>query len=476
MHECRISFRWYYVPFRIIWPEFEAFITGADSSLVVPHGAPKTPSVSGLLTKMGAREFAGKSYSALPLRAYLSIWNEHYRDRDLQEVVDFSAVGGADVELDVSVQRVNWDRDYFTSARTESQQGDEVQLDIAGESPFTPIMGLRSNTSLAAQNVRLSERNETGFDAVAKAVAARSGSGNDALAFRPGMAPEHVDSSASQNAGSESVKELLDGEHPDSYVGLVGPSGWVAALRDGKVQSATAAALGIRTLREALALQRFAEARAMYGDRYEDLLRFLGVRPQDDRLQHPEYVGGGSARMSFSEVLATDYGTNGENLGRLAGHGVGAVQTRPARRFIPEHGLLMAVACIKPRAIYSNAVHRSFLRRKREDFHQKEFERIGHQAVATREIYGGADDDAVFGYQRRFQEYREHPHYVSGKLLEDANDEWHLARSFSTAPGLNGSFEQCNPPGRSFAISSDPQFIVDNWNDVVAARPIGRPM
>jgi hypothetical protein len=217
--------------------------------------------------------------------------------------------------------------------------------------------------------------------------------------------------------------------------------------------------VNINSLREAFALQRFAEHRAMYGSRYVEYLRYLGIKASDARLQRPEYLGGGKQTIQFSEVLQTAEGT--DPVGTLRGHGIAAMRSNRYRRFFEEHGFVLSIMLVRPKAIYMQGIPRSWLRRVREDFFQTELQHIGQQEVYTKELYGAAPDGEngdlkVFGYQNRYDEYRGHESYVCGEF-RDILDYWHLARSFSNEPVLNADFISATPSERIFAAQENDQ-------------------
>lgn len=226
-----------------------------------------------------------------------------------------------------------------------------------------------------------------------------------------------------------------------------------------KVDESSAATININSLREAFALQRFAEHRAMYGSRYVEYLRYLGIKASDARLQRPEYLGGGKQTIQFSEVLQTAEGT--DPVGTLRGHGIAAMRSNRYRRFFEEHGFVLSIMLVRPKAIYMQGIPRSWLRRVREDFFQTELQHIGQQEVYTKELYGAAPDGEngdlkVFGYQNRYDEYRGHESYVCGEF-RDILDYWHLARSFGNEPVLNADFISATPSERIFAAQQNDQ-------------------
>lgn len=212
-----------------------------------------------------------------------------------------------------------------------------------------------------------------------------------------------------------------------------------------------ASAITVTALREALGLQRYEEARARFGSRYTEYLRYYGVHAADARLQRPEYLGGGKQTIQFSEVLATS-AAGDQPIGALKGHGIGAMRSNRYRRFIEEHGYVMTFISVQPRTMYMQGIARTWNRRTKEDFHTVELEHIGQQAILNKELYAGhTSPDGTFGYQDRYDEYRRMESGVAGQFRTNILNFWHEARYFSTEPALNSTFVKSNPTNRIFA-------------------------
>lgn len=215
----------------------------------------------------------------------------------------------------------------------------------------------------------------------------------------------------------------------------------------------------------------------MYGSRFTEYLRYLGIRSSDARLQRPEYLGGGKQTLAFSEVLKTGAGEDpAEAIGTLKGHGIGALRSRTFRKFFEEHGHIISLLSVRPRTMYTNGVHRSWLRRTKEDYWQKELERIGQQEVFNSEVF--AADPATtglgtFGYSDRYADYRHLPSQIAGDFRSTL-DYWHLGRVFASAPALNASFVTCDPSKRVHAIQTEDVLWAMVSNSVRARRLVGR--
>lgn len=398
MHPVSVRLHTWFVPYRLLWDEWEQFITGGEDGEGDGYTYPQfsTTFTAGQLPDyLGIPPGVNVTGSRLPLRAYYKIWNENYRDQDLQASL------GLDDSADI--QNICWEKDLFTAARPWTQKGPNVTLPLGTSAPVVP--------------------SGTGTPSFTVAGTARDLQVNTATAVNiTGAAPPGIDT--------------LDWNDPHLEADL-----------------SAATSVDVNQVRLAMALQRWAEARAQFGSRYTEYLRYLGVRSSDARLQRPEYLGGGRATISFSEVLNTGGTDDGNDVaqGSMAGHGISAMRTRPFVRFFEEHGIVMTLASVRPRSIYASGLDREWSKTTKEDYWQRELERIGQQEVYNREIYAGhTTPNGVFGYQDRYSEYRSRPSYVCGQFRSTL-DDWHLARIFTSDPALNDTFVECNPTNRCFA-------------------------
>lgn len=430
MHPVHLKIHHWYVPYRLVWDKFEDFITGGpdglDTSEFPTITAPEAGfSVGSLADYLGVpTSFGGIELSALPFRAYDLIYNEWYRDQDLETELVISKDSGPDSTTSLNLQRGDWARDYFTTARPWPQKGMEVTVPVetgAGTFDIVPDGKFKFTT-------------------------------------------DYLD----QTFGLQSSSGIKD------YPAGTASTGIEWSYKSGLKLGADDTGLGdinINTLREAFALQRFEEHRAMYGSRYVEYLRYLGIKASDARLQRPEYLGGGKQTIQFSEVLQTAEGTN--PVGTLRGHGIAAARSNRFRRFIEEHGCIISLLLIRPISVYMQGIPRMWLNRVKEDFWQKELEHIGQQEVYTQELYAGADADTVFGYQNRYDQYRQHENSVSGEMRTILN-YWHMARDFESAPTLNADFINAMPTTRVFASTETDQIYFMAAHSVQARRLMAR--
>lgn len=408
MHPVHVRIHHWFVPYRLIWNDWENFITGGPDGLNASVFPTKdiAPSQGTLSDYLGVTPGVTSNVSALPYRAYALIWNEWYRDQDLETALTIDLTDGTDSTTNSTMQNCDWEKDYFTSARPWEQKGPAITIPLGTTAPTTIT--------------RVS--NATEWEAYS--------SGTNTLAASSAVNITGGDLSGAANISLDPRGQLV-----------------------GSTDLSGASAVTINVLREALALQRFEEARARYGSRYVEYLRYLGVRSSDARLSRPEYLGGGRQTIQFSEVLQTAEGTN--PVGKLRGHGITALRSNRYRRFIEEHGLVMTLCSVKPKTMYAQGLNRSWIRRTKEDFFQKELQHIGQQAIENREVYAGhATPLGTFGFQDRYDEYRRQESSIAGDFRSSTADYWHMARVFTSDPALNATFVKCVPTERVFALPS----------------------
>ena len=224
-------------------------------------------------------------------------------------------------------------------------------------------------------------------------------------------------------------------------------------------------------------MHKYEEARARYGSRYTEYLRSLGVKSSDARLQRPEYLGGGKQTIQFSEVLQTapDQVGDDNHVGDLKGHGIGALRSNRYRRFIEEHGYVFSFLSVRPKTIYTQGLPKTWARRVKEDFFQKELQAIGQEEVYNRELYAAHTDPAgVFGYQDRYDSYRRAESTVSGEFRTTELDYWHMARQFATDPALNASFITSVPTKRIHAVETNDVLWVMANHSIQARRIVAK--
>lgn len=464
MHPIEVKIHHWFVPYRLLWEDFEDFITGGPRGTSVPT----FPTLTSNFTKGSLGDYFGligeQEVSALPFRAYNMIWNEFYRDQDLQTEIEINMDGGADTNS-YNLRSVSWAKDYFTTARPWTQKGTDIQVPVEIDGRYQ-IEGLGlglygTSGGLIKRVVHPSASDIIRFNAD-NGLYLASRYGNSDYPLGNGEANEVEVREWDNQGGTASQKSVLrvigDSDNGDwqspQYVNLTN-------------SSSGGRGISIQDLRLSLALQRYEEARAKYGSRYIEYLRYLGIRSSDARLQLPEYLGGGKQLIQISEVLNTA-GESGA-LGQMAGHGLGAMRSNRYRRFFEEHGCIISLMYIMPKAMYVEGTNRMWLKRTKEDFFQKELQHIGMQEVYTRELKGTAENGKIFGYQDRYDEYRRHPSSVCGDF-RDTLDFWHLGRTFANDPVLNEAFITNEPTKRIFAEQTQNEFLLMINHSIQARR------
>lgn len=430
MHPVHVRIHHWFVPHRLVWPGWEDFITGGpDGNNAFEPPYMTAPSVQNDLTDyygIPPGYGAPNAYSAMPIRGYNLIWNEWYRDQDLQTEAPVDLANGLDNTTDRSIRNVAWEKDYFTSSRPWPQKGTGVSIPIGLTAPVVPIGDQIPTFTVNGTGVVLAGNNLT-----------------PGAEFNP------------QPGGS----------------GLGGME-WNNPKLQADLTSATA--VNINQLREAFAIQRYQEARARYGSRYTEYLAYLGVRSSDARLQRPEYLGGGKQTIQFSEVLQTGPGEEPSVVGDLKGHGIGALRSNRYRRFFEEHGYIHSFLSVKPKTIYTQALHKTWSRFTKEDYFQKELQHIGQQEVLNKEVMASHSDPlGVFGYQDRYDEYRRMESGVAGDF-RDTLDFWHYARIFSGDVALNNDFVTAIPTKRVNAVQTEQVLWIMANHSIQARRMLAR--
>lgn len=424
MHPVSVRVHHWFIPHRLVWEDWEDFITGGpdgmDAStfptitITYTAGSPDTGSgiVGELADYLGVpTKINGLEVSALPFRCYAAVFNEFYRDQDLVTELALDVASGADSTTNTLLQNVAWERDYFTAARPWTQKGPEVSIPLTGDAV---VRGLAISSS-PAWNILSGTQHESG----ANDVTAADTDGNRYT----------TEAYLRQDAANLT--------YPNVYADLSGVSG-----------------VNLADLRLASALQVYEEARARYGSRYTEYLRYLGVRSSDGRLQRPEYLGGGRQTIQFSEVLQTAEGTDA--VGTLRGHGIAAVRSNRYRRFFEEHGYILSLLSVRPKTIYGQSLDKTWNRRTKEDFWQRELQHIGQEEVQNKEVYAAhATPDGVFGYSDRYESYRRQVSGIAGEFRTTDLDFYHMARLFASDPALNSTFVTATPTKRVNAVQTN---------------------
>lgn len=445
MHPVRITIHHWFIPHRLVWEDFEDFITGGPTGMdasvfpTITFGGGSGAAIGSLADYLGVTPGVNNlEVSALPFRGYAKIWNEWYRDQDLQTELVVDETSGADTTTNTALQNACWEKDYYTSARPWEQKGPAVTVPIGVSAPVRGIWATEASAGTATA-----------------ASAFRDATGTLIPDTNQGIFPTNA-SGISLEMTLAAGNNVSATQYPNIRADLTGAS-----------------AVTVNLLREALALQRYEEARARYGSRYTEYLRYLGVRSSDARLQRPEYLGGGKQVIQFSEVLQTAEGT--DPVGEMRGHGIAATRTNRYRRYFEEHGYIHTLLCVRPRTIYAQGLFRHWNRRFKEDYWQMELQHIGQQEILNKEVYAAhASPNAVFGYQDRYDEYRRTESSIAGEFRSTLLDFWHFARIFASSPALNSDFVKSVPTERTFAVPSQDVLYVMANHSIQARRLVAQ--
>jgi hypothetical protein len=441
MHRMDVTMHYFFVPNRILWSNWEKFITDANSGAVMPYiPSPNFEEqyVDSFPTALRLADYLGvppppnnstnTPLNALPFAAYQCIYNEYYRDQNLIAPINYKledgnqATGTPRINELCSLRKRAWEHDYFTASLPFAQKGQAVDIPI-GEISGDVLVKNSQNT----------------------------------VTF----------------TGSPNNVTVPGGTPTPPY----GPNTLYAETDGLDVQPTT-----INDLRRAFRLQEWLEKNARGGTRYiENILTHFGVKSSDKRLQRPEYITGVKSPVVISEIVNTTGQTEGLPQGNMAGHGISVSSGRSGSYYCEEHGYIIGIMSVLPKTAYQQGIPKTYLKNDTLDYYWPSFAHIGEQAVENQEIYAYTPTRSdTFGYVPRYAEYKYMPSRVAGDFRTTL-DYWHLGRKFQSQPALNGAFINCEPTKRIFAVD-DPggdSLYCHVLNKIKAVRPMpkfGTPM
>nr|DAW95596.1 MAG TPA: Capsid protein [Microviridae sp.] len=493
MDNIYLDWFFFFVPNRLVWEHWQNFCFEREdpddtTEYVIPTvtatGNSGNAYIGSLWDYFGLPTNTSGNISginALPFRAVYLIWNEWFRDENLQKPVKIQK-GDANEVLDSSrsSDQPSWvfssgtsivpglscpprgkRHDYFTSALPWTQKGPGVSIGLAGTAsivdptPGTGFLLHSTSTQLAAVSADISS---PGGEVVKR--------GDGSISFgRPGS----NQSSVGGFAGNYADPIIMSAQPAYTYLG-----------NDSYVDLDTSSIFTINSLRTAFQMQKFYERLARGGSRYTEVIRsFFGVVSPDARLQRPEFLGSFTKMVNVNPIAQTSATDGTSPQGNLSAYGVTAAKFHGFTKSFVEHGYIFGFVCARADLTYQQGINKMWLRSTVYDFYWPTFAHLGEQAIELREIYaqGSEADTTVFGYQERYAEYRYKPSQITGKFRSSVTggnlDVWHLSQFFNNPPTLSEEFITENPPiKRIIAVTDEPQFLLDIGFRYTTVRPM----
>lgn len=498
MDNIYLDWFFFFVPNRLVWEHWQNFCFEQEdpddsTDYVIPTVSASTSVNNSLIGSLW--DYFGlpinttnniNGISALPFRGVYLIYNEWFRDENLQKSVKIEK-GDANRVIDVNrlSEQPSWvvnssstdaypgfacpprgkRHDYFTSALPWTQKGPGVSIGLAGTAsivdptPGTGYLLHSTGNQLAAVSAYGGEASSSGGHRIVQ--------GNDSISFT-----RYGDSDFSAIggfAGNTSAQVTVSAQKASTYLG-----------NDSYVDLDTSSIFTINSLRTAFQMQKFYERLARGGSRYTEVLRsFFGVVSPDARLQRPEFLGSFTKMVNVNPIAQTSATDDTSPQGNLSAYGVTAAKFHGFTKSFVEHGYVFGFVCARADLTYQQGINKMWLRSTVYDFYWPTFAHLGEQAIELREIYaqGSEADKTVFGYQERYAEYRYKPSQITGKFRSSVTggnlDVWHLSQFFKNAPTLNEEFIVENPPiERIIAVPSEPEFLLDIGFRYTTVRPM----
>lgn len=432
----------FFVPNRLVWDNWQKFNgeqknPGDSTDFLIPTLEAGTHQVGSIADYFGIpTDVQLDKINALPFRAYNLIYNEWFRDENLQDSLEVLTGDGPDPINKYNLVRRGKRHDYFTSCLPWPQKGPGVEL------PLGSTANLNGTLSVPGGSYTLQVSSD-----------GNSLSHNPTWAWQKGSSVNPT---------------------------ITVPTNRIDMSKSGvTVDLSSATAITINSLRQAFQLQKLYERDARGGTRYTEILRaHFGVISPDARLQRPEYLGGSSTRININPVEQNSATDTTSPQGNLAAYGVLGDRVNGFTKSFVEHGYIIGLVNVRADLTYQQGLNRMWSRQTRFDFYWPALAHLGEQAVLNKEIYaqGNAQDNEVFGYQERWAEYRYFPSQITGKFRStyaQSLDVWHLAQEFGELPKLNADFIVDNPPvARVLAVETEPQILLDCYFSLNCVRPM----
>lgn len=492
MDNIYLDWFFFFVPNRLVWEHWQNFCFEQEdpddnTDYVIPTvsatGNSENAYIGSLWDYFGLPVNTSgnlSGISALPFRGVYLIWNEWFRDENLQKSVKIQK-GDTNEVLNSAraTEQPSWvfssdtsivpglacpprgkRHDYFTSALPWTQKGPGVSIGLAGTATLvdpSPVSGYfvqQDNDRLGAAQLHEDGSVHSVYN------------GNGSLSYQTGGHSTAIVGHAATPGFESTTANAITG------------SSWLSKSAYADLDSSSI--FTINSLRTAFQMQKFYERLARGGSRYTEVLRsFFGVVSPDARLQRPEFLGSFTKMVNVNPIAQTSATNDTSPQGNLSAYGVTAAKFHGFTKSFVEHGYIFGFVCARADLTYQQGINKMWLRSTVYDFYWPTFAHLGEQAIELREIYaqGSEADTTVFGYQERYAEYRYKPSQITGKFRSSVTggnlDVWHLSQFFSNAPTLNEEFITENPPvKRIIAVQDEPEFLLDIGFRYTTVRPM----
>ena len=475
MDNCYLDTYAFFVPCRLLWEHWENLMGQNDNSYwaeTTEYSVPQTTApgtgwqVGTIADYMGVPTGVHNiSVSSLPFRAYARIWNEWFRDENLQQPT-VQDMDDADIQ-GTNGNNMIWDaqkggmplkvakyHDYFTSCLPEPQKGEAsaIPIDVGGWAPVTT----RDKAAVSGGDLEPTWMYET--------------NGTPLNGKASNINPLTIDNNGRLNYSNNRIENVNAGN--EVVIGNM----WA------NLETINQVSITVNELRQAIAIQHILEADARGGTRYTEILNHeFGVTSPDSRLQRSEYLGGTRVPININQVIQQSSTTETSPQGNTAAYSMTTLRNKMCSYSAVEHGYILILACIRVNHSYQQGLSRMWTRKGRFDFYHPMLANLGEMAVLNKEIYcqGNTQDDEVFGYQEAWADYRYHPNIVTGEMRSQyaqTLDAWHYGDYYEELPKLSSSWIQEGPENidRTLAVQSQNshQFIADFYFDQTWTRPM----